>query len=247
MFKPGDKLNPYDPAALDHPAGQDAWESRLRAGTSPMTPNLAKMLGDPATSQSFIENILKADAAERERTGETVEQQMLREKREWAVADAKSAELKIQGNDAFKIGDYKAAFAVYTACIHLSSHEPLYSLNRAAVALKLKLYETAVQDASDAIDKGNFHRAKAHFRRGQAKCFLGDWNKAEEDYNQALKLQPGDRSIVEQIAELKRLRGLSTDKQSAWISAHEPAKLSDIFESHDLKRRVEELLKPSAN
>ncbi|KAJ7467028.1 TPR-like protein [Mycena latifolia] len=249
MFKPRDALNPYDPAALDLPGDQGV-QSRLAAGTSPMTPNLAEMLSDPATKETAlakIMQIMRADAAERERTGETPEQQMMREKREWAEADAKSAELKAQGNDAFKRGDYQAAFTVYTACIHLSGHEPLYSLNRAAVALKLKLYEMAVKDASDAIDKGNFNRAKAYFRRGQGSSFLGDWDKAEEDYKKALELQPGDRSIVEQITELNRLRGLSSDDQASWISAQEPATLGDIFEGGELKRRVEEVLGRSVN
>ncbi|KAJ7678697.1 hypothetical protein B0H17DRAFT_944263 [Mycena rosella] len=187
--------------------------------------------------------MMRTDAAERKKTGETPEEQMMREKREWAAADAKSAELEIQGNEAFKNGDYKAAFTGYTACIQLSPQEPLYSLNRAAVVLKLRLYETAVQDASDAINKGDFNRAKAHFRRGQANCFLGDWDKAEEDCKKALNLQPGDRSIIKQIAELKRLSGLSSDERTAWIAAQGPAMLRDIFEDGDLNRRVEEMLK----
>jgi hypothetical protein len=62
-------------------------------------------------------------------------EQMWREKREWAENDAKSAELKIRGNEVFRSGDYKTALAVYTACMRLSPQDPLYALNRAAIAL----------------------------------------------------------------------------------------------------------------
>jgi hypothetical protein len=54
---------------------------------------------------------------------------------EWAQADAKSAKLKDKCNLAFKSGDLKTAFAVYTARMRLSSHELLYPLNKAAVNL----------------------------------------------------------------------------------------------------------------
>ncbi|KAJ6594585.1 TPR-like protein, partial [Mycena capillaripes] len=203
MFKPGDKLNPYDPAALDLP-GDEGVQRRLEAGTSPMTPELAEVMNDPTKREDLMNTVLhimRRDAAERERTGETVEQQIMREKLEWAQEDAKSAELKIKGNDAFKIGDYKTAYVIYTACIYLSGHEPLYHLNKAAVALS-ELSSQRKKLRKQAISKGNFNRAKAHFRRGQAMYFLGKWDKAGEDYAIALTLQPGDRSVVDQVAEL---------------------------------------------
>lgn len=104
------------------------------------------------------------------------------------------------------------------------------------------MYTLAAEDASSAIDKGNFNRAKAHFRRGQAMFYLGDWDKAAQDYAKALTLQPGDRNVVEQIAELKKIRGLSSDDQTSWISAQAPAAIQDIFEPGELKRRAEEIL-----
>ncbi|KAJ7782515.1 TPR-like protein [Mycena maculata] len=244
MFKPGDKLNPYDPAALDLP-GDEGVQRRLQAGSSPMSPAMAEMINNPETRQSTLDALLqmmRADAAERERTGETASEQTKREKREWAEADAKSAALKIRGNEAFKNGEYKTAYVIYTACAYLTPQEPLYSLNRSAVALKLKLYTEASEDASDAIRKGDFNRAKAHFRRGQAMFFVGAWAKAERDYTEALALQPGDGNVVSQMAELNRLRGLSSDDQAVWISAQAPVTLGDIFEAGELKRQAEEVM-----
>ncbi|KAJ7467030.1 TPR-like protein [Mycena latifolia] len=186
MFKAGDPRNPYNPASLDIPRNPLEFMHRVQEEQR----ILEEILSDPEQKAEY-EKIMRDDAEERERTGETRFQQMLREKRE--------------------NGDYKNAFVIYTACILLTRHEPLYSLNRAAVALKLKLYTTAINDATLAIDKGDFQRAKAHFRRGQGWCFQGEWDKADEEYTTALILQPGDPNILHEFEELKRLRGLSTD------------------------------------
>ncbi|KAK7001299.1 serine/threonine protein phosphatase 5 [Favolaschia claudopus] len=238
MFKPGDKFNPYDPAAFD--LGPDGPQQRAAGGTSPMS---SDMLKNPSQMEAILKMMLRESAAERERTGETPQEQMMREKREWAEADAKSAQLKSEGNDAFKAGDYQSAFVLYTACMHLSGHEPLYFLNRAAVALKLKLYKTAAEDALLATKKGDYNAAKAHFRRGQAKFFLGDWTEAEKEYQIALELQPGDPSILERVDELKKVQSLSADEQAAWIAAQKPTTESDIFGGPGtLQRKVKEVL-----
>ncbi|KAJ6594588.1 hypothetical protein B0H19DRAFT_974800 [Mycena capillaripes] len=240
MFRGGDPWNPYDPeiaASLDIPPTQAEFMARLQADA----PKALAVLNDPEQRAAF-EQYQRDSAAERAITGETEYEQMLREKREWAEADAKSAKLKVDGNEAFRTGDYKTAYVIYTACMQLSGHEPLYPLNRAAVALKLKLYEKAVADASTAIENGDFNQAKALFRRAQGRCFLGEFVGADEDYTTAMALQPGDRNIADGFDELKRLRSLPAEDQAVWISEQVKATLSDIFEVGELKRRVEEVL-----
>lgn len=98
------------------------------------TPLVMELLNNPEKMRVFRE-WERESAEERALTGETQEEQMMREKREWAERDAKSAKLKEEGNAAFRAGDFKEAYQLYTACICLSDHEPAYSLNRAAVAL----------------------------------------------------------------------------------------------------------------
>ncbi|KAJ7681003.1 hypothetical protein DFH06DRAFT_973948 [Mycena polygramma] len=186
--------------------------------------------------------MVQKEIAEIKRTGEDPMDRIMREKSEWAQADAKSAELKIEGNNAFRTGDYKTAYVIYTTCSIQSPLEPLYPLNRAAVALKLKLYEAAVEDASHALDQVYCNRAKAHFRRGQAQYFLGKWDEAGADYAEALTLQPGDPSVIHGVAELNRLRNLPAEEQTTWILAQAPVDLRDVFEPEELERRVEELL-----
>ncbi|KAJ6572136.1 hypothetical protein B0H19DRAFT_1256046 [Mycena capillaripes] len=241
MYKAGDPMKIFDPASLEF--SRDP-EELLRTAQDSFSklPGIADAFSNPEKRKKLMEG-LRERAAEREKSGETMLGRIMREKREWAEAAEKCAKLKDKGNGAFKSGDMKTAFVIYTACMRLSPvPEPLYPLNRAAVALKLKLYTTAVEDASTAIFRGDFNRVKAYFRRGQGRLFLGAWNDAEEDFGKALELQPGDQMVLEQLAESKRLRGLSVGEQTAWISAQSKAELSDIFGQNELDRRVEEVL-----
>lgn len=114
-------------------------EARFAAGNHPAGVEAQKMLGDPSSMAMLLE-MLKADAAERKRTGETVTEQMLREKCEWAEADARSAKVKLEANAAFRKGDFKDAFVLYTVCMKLSPQEPVYALNRAAAGLSMSLH-----------------------------------------------------------------------------------------------------------
>ncbi|KAJ7762483.1 TPR-like protein [Mycena metata] len=235
MYKRGDPWNPYDPASIAFPPSQAEYIARMQERIASI-----KELMDNPEELAAVRQMALDDAAERERTGETEAEQQLREKREWAAAAERSENFKEEDNEAFKNGDYKTAYVIYTACMCLTHYEPLYPLNRAAAALKLKMYEKAVQDATSALDKGNYKRAKALFRRAQGRCFLGEWEKAEEDYTEALILQPEDR--LDGFEELKRLRSLPVDDQNTWISEQGPLTLLDVFEEGEVKRRAEELV-----
>ncbi|KAJ7122057.1 hypothetical protein C8R43DRAFT_1033010 [Mycena crocata] len=186
-----------------------------------------------------------------------------------AKAHQRSIELKDQGNSAFMNKDFKTAFVIYTACMHLSKHQPLYPLNRAGAALSLKMYHIAALDASTVIEKekrakgtaslirklwtddfdfetaiakGDLNSAKAHFRRAQAVRSAGRWDKADEDYALALTFKPGDSMIEREMEELKRLRELSPEEQTAWVAGQAKVEFLDIFEEGELKRRTEEVL-----
>ncbi|KAJ7348681.1 TPR-like protein [Mycena albidolilacea] len=237
MFRAGDPWNPYDPASLALPQTLDETMRRMQA----QTPLVMELLNNPEKMRAFRE-WERESAEERAPTGETQAEQMMREKREWAERDAKSAKLKEEGNAAFMAGDFKEAYQLYTACICLSDHEPAYSLNRAAVALKLKLYERAIEDASAAMEKGDFQLGKAYFRRGQAQCFLGEWSKAAQDYEMALKHQPNEANVLRGMEELKRLRGLSAEEQATWVSGQGKKRLNEVFDPVEGQRRLDELL-----
>ncbi|KAG7092030.1 hypothetical protein E1B28_008411 [Marasmius oreades] len=158
-FKANDPLNPYDPGiarilfflftfltthhrsdpiSLSVPVasfslGTEGVGARLNAGTAP-TQVLSQINKNPKMMEGFLK-MMKEDIADAKRRGETMEERMMREKREWAEADAESAKIKENGNDAFRKGDFEDAFVAYSACIEISEHEPLYPLNRSAAAL----------------------------------------------------------------------------------------------------------------
>lgn len=107
--------------------------------------------------------------------------------------------------------------------------------------IELRLYEQAVKDASDAIDEG-FSLPKAYFRRGQARRLLGEWAEAEDDLKEALSLQPGDPSIVQEIAELRRLGSVASSERDAWIAEQNKQTIEDLFPDGGLQRAIKEKL-----
>ncbi|KAJ7696461.1 hypothetical protein B0H17DRAFT_1197973 [Mycena rosella] len=259
MFKAGDPKNPFDPASMDLSKLTDL-DLDLSQLMAHLPFDVAEFFKNPANVEFFNQH-QRERAAERARSGETQWEVMMREKREWAKIDATSRKLKEEGNVAFRKGDLKMAYVIYTVCMELSPHEPLYPLNRSAVALKLKLYELAIKDASNIVlERGNFKCAKVHFRRGQGWCFLGDWAKADEEALghmteargclgdlERLKHQHDEHNILREIDELKRLRGLSSADRAAWTTAHVQGTLLDVFEPGELEWRTAEVRKRSVD
>ncbi|KAJ7188738.1 hypothetical protein C8R46DRAFT_1341422 [Mycena filopes] len=188
-------------------------------------------------------------------------EQRLEAHREAAV-EAKRSRLREEAKAAYLEGDFKTAFILYTGCGLLRVEDPVTSLNRAAVALKLKLYEWAIRDAEASIEKADdgyggkdFNRAKAYFRRGQGYFHLGHWREAAEDYAMALSLRPGDHEIEGKIEELKKLRGTFCKKipgsatcscdhtgLALWEVEQAKANLEDIFAPGEFLRRAEEVV-----
>ncbi|KAG6907983.1 hypothetical protein DXG01_006639 [Tephrocybe rancida] len=244
-YKPGDPLNPYDPASIS--TGSQGVFDRIAAGKNPLSSMDPEILRDPAKLANLAERLKQTmleDAKERERTGETMMEQMLREKAEWAAQDAKAAALKKQGNAAFSKGDYKEAFLIYSACADLNPPESLYCLNRAAAGLKLKLFSLAEKDAGTALKKGNNAIAKAYFRRAQARKSLGKLSEAAKDLQDARKLQKNDASIEGEIAEVNRLLALPEVEREAWVTDQGAASIEDIFYScTNMEEQVDAIVK----
>jgi len=124
--------------------------------------------------------------------------------------------------------------------MQISPHEPAYSLNRSAVDLKLKLFEQAEEDAKFALDSAQI--AKAYFRRGQARRYLGKLNEASQDLSDAQRLQPGLASIEAEIGEIKKLKKLPEAELRTWVAQQGALSLEDIFGSREeSQRRVDEI------
>ncbi|KZV92724.1 hypothetical protein EXIGLDRAFT_836241 [Exidia glandulosa HHB12029] len=210
--------------------------------TSTTSPTSGQGIGVPNPEMlDLMTKLAMEDAEEMKRTGENPAEKIWRERSQWARDDARSAKLKEIGNAAFKQGDYKKAFVVYSACISRTPHLEVYSLNRAAAGLKLRLYTRVLLDAKRVVDDPRPSQAsiaKAYFRAGQAGRALGNWDFAEGAFGEARNLAPGDASVLAEITELERIRVLPDDERTAWVEAQEPRNLEDVFGGEDTFERL---------
>lgn len=93
-YKPGDSSNPYDPAALTGDPVLDDLAANQRMASDPAKlRHIQNMQGNPEMMHRMLE-MVKADAAEARARGETPLEMMMREKAEWAKADALSVKVK---------------------------------------------------------------------------------------------------------------------------------------------------------
>ncbi|KAL0568319.1 hypothetical protein V5O48_013667 [Marasmius crinis-equi] len=230
--------------------GQQGPEARLQAGTGP-NKFLSDIMKDPSKMSSFME-MMKADIEDAKRRGETMQERAVREKREWAEADAKASKFKEEANEAFRKGDYKEAFVIYSVCVDIGPHEPVYRLNRAAAALnfsltnepsmhliELKLFDFAIEDASSCLDD-DYNPAKAYFRRSQAHSSLGQLKEAREDLDKARRIQPADATLSRESQVLSGLEAQSFDELSAWIADQNKQSMDDLFGEGGLEELVEQ-------
>lgn len=102
---------------------------------------------------------------------------------------------KEKGNIEFKSGNYTAAIACYTSSIEAEPTCVAYA-NRAMAHLKLKTYDSAVEDCTSAL-KLDENYVKAYLRRGAAQRELGFLTEAINDFEAALRLEPGNKGALE--------------------------------------------------
>ncbi|KAG0563158.1 hypothetical protein M758_8G008300 [Ceratodon purpureus] len=116
-----------------------------------------------------------------------------------------AAELaKEKGNSAFKEKDFKKAIVYYSDAIRINRNNATYYNNRAMAYLQLALFAEAATDCTKAlnIDKKS---VKAYLRRGTAREFVGNYKGANEDFSQALILEPTNKTASEALKRLKKL------------------------------------------
>ncbi|KAK5454068.1 Peptidyl-prolyl cis-trans isomerase D [Exophiala xenobiotica] len=137
-------------------------------------------------------------------------------------------DLKDYGNKAFKAGDIETGIEKYQKGLRYLNEYPavnendpkdlqsnmdslrftLHS-NSALLALKSKRYDEAQKWAGFALDATpketkDTDKAKAYFRRAQARVALKDPDEALKDYEQAAKLAPEDAAIKTELAKTKK-------------------------------------------
>ncbi|ERE79877.1 putative protein unc-45-like protein [Cricetulus griseus] len=118
---------------------------------------------------------------------------------------ASSAEqLRKEGNELFKCGDYEGALTAYTQALSLGAtpqDQAILHRNRAACHLKLEDYNKAESEASKAIEKDGGD-VKALYRRSQALEKLGRLDQAVLDLKRCVSLEPKNKVFQESLRNI---------------------------------------------
>ena len=128
-----------------------------------------------------------------------------KDRKQRRIRDRKLAEdLKAKGNDATKRGLYKSAKHHYTEAMEHKRDMFILYTNRALVCLKLEEPQQAIDDCSrvleyeevfnDDIEENKYKKHpdlcyKALMRRGQALKYQRDFKLAQDDFEEAKKLE----------------------------------------------------------
>jgi len=105
------------------------------------------------------------------------------------------------GNEYFKKGFYKKALSEYTGSLTLDWNEKTLG-NRALVWLKLEMYDECIKDCSQLIEMDS-KCTKGYWRRGVARFSLGDLIGARKDLELAIVLEPGNKSIRDDLQKTR--------------------------------------------
>lgn len=121
------------------------------------------------------------------------------------------------GNAYFKEGKYELAIECYTQGITADSTNALLPANRAMAYLKIQKYQEAEDDCTQAIALDTSY-GKAFARRGTARVMLGKLKEAKEDFEMVLKLEPGNKQAISELAKIAQElneKNVNPNEQSA--------------------------------
>ncbi|KAJ7292865.1 hypothetical protein C8J57DRAFT_1043313 [Mycena rebaudengoi] len=121
-----------------------------------------------------------------------------------ALCSAPESLLQVQGNAAFKAGEFAEAIGHYTAAILADRTDATFPLNRAAAYLKLGKNEDAERDCGMVLALSSTN-VKALFRRAQARVAMGKLNEAQADLKAAAKLEPANQSVKQEATKVAEL------------------------------------------
>ncbi|XP_075065192.1 RNA polymerase II-associated protein 3 [Mixophyes fleayi] len=107
------------------------------------------------------------------------------------------------GNAYFKEGKYEIAIECYTQGIAADGTNALLPANRAMAYLKIQKYKEAEEDCTQAIAL-DITYGKAFARRGTARVMLRKLMEAKEDFEMVLKLEPGNKQALSELAKISR-------------------------------------------
>nr|XP_027202035.1 tetratricopeptide repeat protein 1-like [Dermatophagoides pteronyssinus] len=149
----------------------------------------------------------------------------------------KIIDLKLEGNQQFKLGNYEKSIRFYLDSLDLCTEQNddnndndndrqtiviLYS-NLAAAKDHLQLYDEAIEYCDKALAINDSH-SKAIIRRAQLYRKLDKLDESMADYKRFVELNPDDKSILPIIHELQ----CQIDERNEKLKAEMLSKLKDL-------------------
>ncbi|KAF9347747.1 hypothetical protein BGX26_000795 [Mortierella sp. AD094] len=110
---------------------------------------------------------------------------------------------KEKGNEFFKKSQYQKAIEHYSASMALDPSNSVLPINRAMALLKLERFVEAERDCTLGL-KLDSKNVKALWRRGIARRSLGKVDEAKNDFESALKIDPANKAVKEELAKLQQ-------------------------------------------
>lgn len=128
----------------------------------------------------------------------------------------RQAELKKDnGNQLYKIKQYKSALPFYTEAIELCPDSPTYYGNRSACYMMLNRFELALEDARKSV------QLDAKFEKGYLRILkcgiaLGDVMTAENAAKTLQEIQPNNATYKNELNSLERLKQYENEATKAY-------------------------------
>ncbi|GMF21369.1 unnamed protein product [Phytophthora fragariaefolia] len=158
---------------------------------------------------------------------------------------------KQKGNDCFKANELEMALLHYTRSMAYDDTDAILYANRALVHLRLKNFAAAEDDCTRAIllDPGYM---KGWSRRGMTRYRRGKYIESVQDFEEALRLEPGNREVTKLLKAAKEkheeVDGTSMSNQTTSPAKNgqdaevkeKPFKRFEIIEDDDPDGGVEE-------
>lgn len=126
------------------------------------------------------------------------------------------AELKKEnGNQLYKIKQYRSALPLYTEAIDLCPDSAAYYGNRAACYIMLNQYQEALEDARKSVQLDPKF-VKGYIRILKCSIALGDLMTAEFAVKKIQSLEPDNTTINNEISSLESLKKLEVEAAKSY-------------------------------
>jgi len=158
--------------------------------------NLESSQQEPSQQQESVEQPSTDQASSEQPNNNNTEAAVEQDVEMVGIIDntKQAEEFKNNGNNSYKLGDYKMAVEFYTRAIELVPENASYYANRAAAYMMLRKYREAIGDTSTStrIDPSY---VKAYSREGKLNLLLGDYAAALKCFEKVKELEPKNDTV----------------------------------------------------